>query len=86
MRTIKRYLPPAIVAAAAGAAVLFAPAAAAETHEEPTLPKCVDTGGAGALGGSDTECATPGNVELDATPPVYAEDWGDMWGPGLFFP
>lgn len=87
MRRTLLNLTPLAVAAGAMAAILTAPAAVAEP--EPTLPNCVDTGGAEAIGGSTTECATPGNVSIDATPaePEFAGPWGDMWGgEGLFFP
>jgi hypothetical protein len=87
MRTTLRFLAPTLAAGAAVAAVLAAPAAVAQP--EPTLPKCVDTGGAEAIGGSTTECATPGNVQINATPaePAYEGPWGGMWeGDGFFFP
>jgi hypothetical protein len=86
MRTTFRYLTP-LIAAAGAAAILSAPAASAEPS--PVLPQCVDTGGAEAIGGSTTECATPGNVSIDATPgqQEFVGPWGDMWSePGLFFP
>ncbi|MGV0716068.1 hypothetical protein ABQE93_11755 [Mycolicibacterium sp. XJ662] len=86
MRTTFRYLTPVFAAGGLAAAMLLAPAAAAQGGEEDLLPKCVDTGGAAALGGSDTECATPGNVSIDATP-AEVGPWGDMWGgEGFFFP
>ncbi len=87
MRTTLRYLAPTVAAGAAFAAFLAAPAAVAQP--EPSLPKCVDTGGAEAIGGSTTECATPGNVQINATPaePAYEGPWGGMWeGEGFFFP
>jgi hypothetical protein len=81
---------------------MAAPAASAQPAPEPTpapapaqaaapglLPQCVDTGGAQALGGSTTDCATPGNVQVDATPAEqeYVGPWGDMFGgDGFFFP
>ena len=92
MRTTLRYLAPAIAAGAALAAFLAAPAAVAQPAPPspvPTLPTCVDTGGAEAIGGSTTECATPGNVQINATPaePAYGGLWGGMWeGDGFFFP
>jgi hypothetical protein len=61
----------------------------AVAQEQPTLPKCVDTGGAEAIGGSTTECETPGNTAIDATPgeQEFVGPWGDMFGgEGLFFP
>ncbi len=86
MRTTLRYLTPVFAASGLAAAILFAPAAAAQGTEQDLLPKCVDTGGSAALGGSDTECATPGNVSIDATP-AEVGPWGDMWGgEGFFFP
>jgi len=87
MRTTLRFLAPTLAAGAAVAAFLAAPAAVAQP--EPSLPKCVDTGGAEAIGGSTTECATPGNVQINATPaePAYEGPWGGMWeGDGFFFP
>jgi hypothetical protein len=61
-----------------------APAAVGQTG--PTLPQCTETGGAEALGGSTTECATPGNVQINATPaePDYLYPWDDeFYGPAL---
>jgi hypothetical protein len=81
MRTA-RFLTPLIVAAGAAAAFAAAPAAVADT----TLPSCTNTGGAEALGGSTTECATPGNVQINATPaePAYVYPWDDeFYGPAL---
>ncbi len=104
MRTTPRYFTPLFVAAGASAAILAAPAASAQPAPapEPTpapataeaaapglLPKCVDTGGAEAMGGSTTDCATPGNVQINATPAQqeYVGPWGDMFGgDGFFFP
>jgi hypothetical protein len=56
-----RYFAPLIAAAGPAAAILTSPAAVAQTGDSSTLPSCTDTGGAQALGGSTTECATPGN-------------------------
>jgi hypothetical protein len=42
--------------------------------------------GAAALGGSTTECSTPGNVQINATPsePTYVYPWDDeFYGPAL---
>ena len=84
MRRIPRYFTPLIVAAGAAAAILIAPAAVAQPDD--TLPTCTDTGGAEALGGSTTECTTPGNVQINATPaePTYLYPWDDeFYGPAL---
>jgi hypothetical protein len=89
MRTTLRYLTPLAAAAGAVAAILAAPAASAEPAPAPGLPQCVDTGGSAAMGGSTTECATPGNVQINSTPAQqeFVGPWGDMWDePGLFFP
>ncbi|MGV0793180.1 hypothetical protein [Mycolicibacterium sp. XJ1819] len=94
MRTTLRYLTPLFAAAGMAAAILAAPAAVAEPEPSPTpapgqLPQCVNTGGAEALGGSNTECATPGNVQIDSTPAEqeFVGPWGSMWGgEGFFFP
>jgi len=45
-----------LFAGACAVAVLTAPMAGAQT--DPTLPQCTDTGGAVAIGGTTTECAT----------------------------
>jgi len=103
MRTTLRYFTPLFVAAGAAAVIVAAPAASAQPAPAPSpapapapaqahaegLPQCVDTGGAEAEGGSTTECATPGNVQINSTPAQqeYVGPWGDMWGgEGLFFP
>jgi len=104
MRTTLRFLTPLVAAAGAAVAILAAPAASAQPAPEPApapapaqeqrpqasgLPQCVNEGGSAALGGSATECATPGNVQINDTPAQqeYVGPWGDMWGgDGLFFP
>jgi len=89
MRAVRSFIT-IIGAAGAAAAIASAPTAAAEPNEpNPLLPQCVDTGGSAALGGSNTECATPGNVQIDSTPavPEIEGPWGDMFGgEGYFFP
>jgi hypothetical protein len=79
MRKIRRYFIPLISATGAAAAILTAPAAVAQPGDSSTLPSCTDTGGAEALGGTTTECATPGNVQINATPaePTYVYPWDD---------
>lgn len=69
MRIRFRYL----VAAGATGALLGAPAAAADD----TNPNCVQTGA------GTTECSSPGNVEIDASPPVEEFSmpyWDEVWG------
>ncbi|MCV7168568.1 MULTISPECIES: hypothetical protein [Mycolicibacterium] len=80
MRTTLRYLTPLLAAGGAAVAILAAPAAGAA----PGLPQCVNTGGSAALGGSSTLCESPGNAQLNATPPVYAYPWSDeYYGPAM---
>lgn len=85
MRTA-RFLTPLIAAAGAAAAILFAPAALGDPGDSSTLPSCTDVGGPTAMGAGTTECATPGNVQLNATPPEpdYVYPWDDeFYGPAL---
>jgi hypothetical protein len=85
MRTPLRYLI-FLAAAGAAAAVAAAPTAAADPDNS-TLPQCTSVGGDQDTGTATTECATPGNVQLDATAPdapVYPYPWDDeFYGPAL---
>lgn len=75
-----RLIVPAIFAGGVAVAVVTAPAALAD----PLLPSCQTTNGDATSGGQDTECATPGNVQIDATPPVYPYPfYDDFYGPGF---
>jgi hypothetical protein len=69
------YFTPLIAAAGTAAAIPMAPAAVADT----TLPSCTSVGGVTDMGAGTTECATPGNVQLNATPPEpdYVYPWDD---------
>ena len=76
------YFTPLIAAVGTVAAMLIAPAAVADT----TLPSCTSVGGVTDMGAGTTECATPGNVQLNATPPEpdYVYPWDDeFYGPAL---
>jgi hypothetical protein len=79
MRRTRRYFTPLIVAAGAAAAIVSAPAAVADPDDSSTLPSCTSVGGVTDMGAGTTECATPGNVQLNATPPepVYPYPWDD---------
>lgn len=80
------YFTPLIVAAGAAAAILTAPAAVAQPGDSSTLPSCTSVGGVTDMGAGTTECATPGNVQINATPPepTYAYPWDDeFYGPAL---
>lgn len=61
------------------AALLGAPIAAAEENggggaNNPLLPGCETMGGSSVIGGQSTDCASPGNSQLTATP----NDLGSM--------
>lgn len=71
-------LGPIALAAGIAAAVLTAPAAGAQ-------PNCVDTGSTG-IGGSTTQCSTPGNTQIVTSPgqTSYLYPWNDYYyGPAL---
>jgi hypothetical protein len=81
-----RYFTALIAATGAAAAIVTAPAAVAQPGDSSTLPSCTGTGGAQALGGSTTECATHDNIQINATPsePTYLYPWDDeFYGPAL---
>lgn len=64
------------------AALATAPLAGADTQ----LPSCQTTGGSSVSGGQVTDCASPGNVQIDATPDfIPNESYGPFFGfPGFF--
>lgn len=81
----------ALFAAAAGmaAALGAAPSAMADENggggaNNPLLPGCETMGGSAVIGGQSTDCASPGNSELTATPNdlgvMGAEMDEPMWG------
>jgi hypothetical protein len=76
MRMRPAYLTSILATAGACAAIALAPNAAADE------PSCTDVGGS-------TECSTPGNVEINATPPVSQDPftlpyWDEVWGGGAY--
>lgn len=68
--------------AAGGAAVAIA--AAPSALAAPSLePQCEQTGGSSVEGGQTTLCETPGNAQIDATPPEPGYGmfpWDDNFG------
>ncbi len=71
----------------ATAALAAAPIAAAEPGaDNPLLPGCETMGGSSVLGGQTTDCASPGNVQIDATPEyIPGNFYGGFYGfPGFF--
>jgi len=88
MLTKTRYFIPLIASAGAAAAFLLAPVASADPSDEVSnLPTCTSVGGSSDYTGTQTtECASPGNVQIDATAPepVYPYPWDDeFYGPAL---
>ena len=85
MRT--RYLIGLVASAGVAAAVVIAPVASADPDEVSDLPTCTTVGDGGQYTGTQTtECATPGNVQIDAAAPepVYPYPWDDeFYGPAL---
>jgi hypothetical protein len=65
----KSFMAPALLAAAAAGSIAFAPAALAADTGQP--PNCT------TLSSSSTQCQTPGNVQITATPPgvPYAQQY-----------
>jgi hypothetical protein len=86
MRTTTRSFIPLIASAGAAAAFLLAPVASADPSDEVSnLPTCESTGGSETTGTQVTECATPGNVQIDASAPEPAYPFDDeFYGPGIF--
>ena len=75
------------------AALLGSPVAAADEYggggaNNPLLPGCETMGGSSVLGGQSTDCASPGNSQLTATPNdlgsmgAFGEPGGGMFGFG----
>ena len=77
----------------AAAALLGSPIAAADEYggggaNNPLLPGCETMGGSSVLGGQSTDCASPGNSQLTATPNdlgamgAFGDEFGGMFGFG----
>ncbi len=78
MPTSLHFVTPVLAAVGTASAILAAPTAAADPDS--TLPQCTSVGGDQSVGTATTECATPGNVQLNATAPdvpAYAYPWDD---------
>lgn len=73
-----RYISPLVMAAAAAAAIAVAPAASAE----PT-PGFAQT--CTSLGASNTQCQSPGNVQINDSPPVQYAPQYPFYGNVLLF-
>ncbi len=80
----------ALFAATAGLAATLgsAPIAMADEYggggaNNPLLPGCEVTGGSAVLGGQTTDCASPGNSQIDATPEYIPAERGFFGFPGM---
>ncbi len=75
-----------LVLIAAGIGVAAALGTAPLAAANPQLPSCETMGGSSVLGGQTTDCASPGNVQIDSTPEfVPGEMYGGFYGfPGFF--
>ena len=70
------------------AALLGAPIAAADEYggggaNNPLMPGCETTGGSAVIGGQTTDCASPGNSQITATPNdlgSIASEADEGWG------
>lgn len=82
MRRTRQSL--ALLAAGIGVAAALGTAPLAGADD--LLPNCEETGGSAVLGGQTTDCASPGNVQIDATPEfIPGEMYGGFYGfPGFF--
>mgnify|MGYP006383252035 FL=1 len=69
------------------AAMFAAPVAAADTTTgPPLLPQCETLEGSAISGGQTTECETPGNAEINATPQQFEGEGDEFYGfPGFGF-
>ena len=90
MKRSRQFL--ALLAGGIGtAAALFgAPIAAADEYggggaNNPLLPGCETMGGSSVLGGQSTDCASPGNSQLTATPNDLGTLGAETDQPGLMF-
>jgi hypothetical protein len=73
MKSTREFLALAAGGIGIAAALLGAPTAAADEYggggsNNPLLPGCEVTGGSAVIGGQETDCASPGNAQLTATP------------------
>jgi len=82
MPRIRQFLLLPAAGIGVAAAILSAPIAAADDEpgaNQPLLPQCENVEGSAVTGGQTTQCDTPGNAELNATPqefPGEEEFWG----------
>ncbi len=86
MKTTRRTISLLGAGIGVAAALLTAPAASAIPGEDnPLLPGCETTGGSSISGGQTTDCASPGNSQITATPQFFPgeEYYGMPFGFGF---
>ena len=76
MNRIRNFL----ILSASGIGVAVGLAAAPAAVANPQLPSCEDTTGDSISGGQTTECASPGNVQIDATPQQFQGEGEEFYG------
>ena len=76
MKQIRQFLILSAGVIGVAAALIAAPTAIAD----PQLPSCEDNGGSSIDGGQTTECASPGNIQIEATPPQFAGEGEEFYG------
>jgi hypothetical protein len=72
VRTIRNFFTPLLATGAVAAAIAAAPTAAAAS-----VPTCVN------VGASATQCQTPGNVQINDSPPIQIQPQYPYLGLGL---
>lgn len=86
MPRIRQFLLLPAAGLGVAAAVLAAPIATADTTiGPPLLPQCENLEGSAVTGGQTTECETPGNAEINATPQQFMGDDGFYGFPAFGF-
>jgi hypothetical protein len=86
MPRIRQFLLLAAAGIGVAAAIFAAPVASADTTTgPPLLPQCENLEGSAISGGQTTECATPGNTEINATPQQFMGEDGFYGFPAFGF-
>lgn len=86
MPRIRQFLLLPAAGVGVAAAILAAPAASADTTVgPPLLPQCENLEGSAISGGQTTECETPGNAEINATPQQFGGEEGFYGFPAFGF-
>jgi hypothetical protein len=73
-----RFIAPVLAAGAAASIALAPIASAADTTATTSQPSCTD------ISGTDTECQSPGNVQINDSPPVEFTPQYPYWEGGYF--